>query len=113
MAATSCFSMMRTATKTCIFSWSIPKTANCALSRDVPFDATATTWTMRFDAAGNHLYMISSIERDKAAVVQVDWATGEERTLFESDRADVTDLISNSQSFEPEAVAVDPARQQW
>jgi dipeptidyl aminopeptidase/acylaminoacyl peptidase len=81
--------------------------------RDVPFDASSSTWAMRFDAAGNRLYMLSCIEHDKAAVVQVDWSTGAEHVLFQSERADVTGLIFNGRTFEPEAAAIDPARQQW
>ena len=81
--------------------------------RDVPFDASSNTWAMRFDAADNRLYMISSVEHDKAALVQVDWSTSEEHVLFKSERADVTSLIFNGRTFEPEAAGIDPGRQQW
>jgi hypothetical protein len=81
--------------------------------RDVPFDASWTTSTWTFDAAGKHLHMASCIEQDKAALVQIDWATGEQRILFEGPRADVTGGIFNARTFEPEAVCIDPARQQW
>ena len=57
--------------------------------------------------------MLSCIEHDKSALVRIDWSTGEERVLFKSERADVTDAIFNARSFEPEAVCIDAARQEW
>jgi dipeptidyl aminopeptidase/acylaminoacyl peptidase len=45
--------------------------------------------------------------------VRVDWSTGDETVLFESPCADVTDTIFDMRTFEPEAVAIDPGRQQW
>lgn len=81
--------------------------------RDVPFDASWTTRVMVFDAAGKHLHMLSCIEGDKTALVQTDWSTGEEYVLFHSQRADVTNLIFNARTSEPEAVGIDPARQEW
>lgn len=81
--------------------------------RDVPFEASWTTWPMRFDTTGKHLHMLSSIDHDKAALVRVDWSTGEQHVLFASDRADVTSLMFNRRTFEPQAVGIDPAKQQW
>ena len=81
--------------------------------RDVPYDANASTGVWMFDASCNHVYMNSSIAQDKSALVQIDWSTGEERVLFKSERADVTDIIFNARTFEPEAVCVDPGRQEW
>jgi acylaminoacyl-peptidase len=81
--------------------------------RDVPFDASWTTHVMSFDTTGTHLHMLSCIAQDKAALLRVDWPGGEETVLFESPRADVTDTILNMRTFEPEAVCIDPARQQW
>jgi dipeptidyl aminopeptidase/acylaminoacyl peptidase len=86
---------------------------NVAHWRDVPFDASWTTRAWTFDAAGKHLHMQSCIEQDKSALLRIDWATGEQKVLFESQIADVTDAIFNARTFEPEAVCIDPARQQW
>ena len=86
---------------------------NVAHWRDVPFEANGTTRTWTFDAAGKHLHMQSSIEQDKSALLRIDLATGEQKVLFESQIADVTDAIFNARTFEPEAVCIDPARQQW
>jgi dipeptidyl aminopeptidase/acylaminoacyl peptidase len=81
--------------------------------RDVAFDASWTTDVMSFDATGEQLYMLSCIAQDKSALVRVDWSTGDERVLFESARADVTEVILNARTFAPEAAAIDPGRQQW
>jgi dipeptidyl aminopeptidase/acylaminoacyl peptidase len=81
--------------------------------RDVPFDSSWSTRVWTFDIDCKHLHMNSSIERDKSALVQIDWSTGEERVLFESECADVTGAIFNARTFEPEAVYTDAARQEW
>lgn len=81
--------------------------------RDVPFDASWTTRVWHFDSDGTRLHMTSCIGRDKAALIQVDWTTGEERILFESDLADVSGVLFNARTFLPDAVAIDPGRQQW
>jgi dipeptidyl aminopeptidase/acylaminoacyl peptidase len=81
--------------------------------RDVPFEANWTTRVWTFDVAGKHLHLNTSIAQDKSALVRVDWSTGEESVLFTSVRADVTDAIFNARTFEPEAVCIDAARQQW
>ena len=81
--------------------------------RDIPFDANGTTRTWTFNAAGSHLHMASSVEQDKSALLQIDWATGKQSLLFGSERADVVDAIFNARTFEPEAVCVNAARQEW
>jgi dipeptidyl aminopeptidase/acylaminoacyl peptidase len=81
--------------------------------RDVPFDASRTTGVWGFDTSGKHLHMLSSIEHDKSALVRVDWSTGKESVLFASERADVGGAMFNARTFEPEAVYVDAARQEW
>jgi len=81
--------------------------------RDVPFDASWTTRVWSFDTSCKHLHMISCIERDKSALMQIDWSTGEQKVLFESQRADVVGGIFDARTFEPHAVHIDPARQEW
>jgi len=48
--------------------------------------------------------MISCIEQDKSALMQIDWSTGEQKVLFESQRADVVGGIFDARTFEPHAV---------
>ena len=54
--------------------------------------------------------MRSSIAQDKSALIRIDWSTGEERVLFGSERADITDAIFDARTFEPEAACIDPGR---
>ena len=81
--------------------------------RDVPYDAMMTTRLLSFDAAGRHLHMLSTLRHDKTVLLQIDWSTGEERVLFESERADITDAIFDVTTFEPDAVCIDPGRREW
>ena len=81
--------------------------------RDIPFGASHSTYLMAFDAASKYVHMLSSLQHDKAALLRIDWSTGDERVLFRSDHADVIDIISNAATFEPEAVCVDPGRRTW
>ena len=66
-----------------------------------------------FDAAGRHLYMLSSQRHDRAALLRVDRSTGEERLLFASERADPSEFILDGRTFEPKAVCVDAGRREW
>jgi dipeptidyl aminopeptidase/acylaminoacyl peptidase len=81
--------------------------------RDVPFETNATTGLWTFDAGGKHVHMCSCIEHDKSALIRIEWSTGEESVLFKSERADVTGGIFNARTFEPDAVCIDPGRQEW
>jgi acylaminoacyl-peptidase len=81
--------------------------------RDVPFEAFASTRLWTFDAGCNYLHMSSSLEYDKSALVRINWSTREEHILFKSEHADVTGGIFNARTFEPEAVCIDPGRQEW
>lgn len=81
--------------------------------RDVPYDANGTTRVWAFDASGKHLHMRSSIEHDKSTLVRIDWSTGEQTIMFSSPRADVSGAIFDIKTFEPQAVCVDAARQEW
>jgi dipeptidyl aminopeptidase/acylaminoacyl peptidase len=86
---------------------------NVAPWRDVPFEASAATRILTFDRHCKHVHMLSCIEQDKSALMRIDWSGGEESLVFRSARADVTDAIFSARSFEPQAVCVDAARQEW
>lgn len=80
---------------------------------DVPYEANLSTGPWRFDANGRYLHMQSSLERDKSALLRIDWSTGEETELFTSKHADVTGGIFDARTFEPQAVCIDPGRREW
>ena len=81
--------------------------------RDVPYADMVTTRLMRFDAAGRHLHLLSSLDHNTSGLVRIDWSNGDERILFRSEGADVTDAIFNAKTFEAEAVCIDPGRREW
>jgi acylaminoacyl-peptidase len=81
--------------------------------RDTSYEAYISTRPWNFDAEGNYLHMTSSVTHDKSALLSINWSTGDERILFASDRADVTGAIFNTRTLEPEAVCIDPGRQEW
>jgi len=76
------------------------------------FEFVGLDWRS-FDTSCKHLHMISCIEQDKSALMQIDWSTGKQKVLFESQRADVVGGIFDARTFEPHAVQIDPARQEW
>jgi len=54
-----------------------------------------TTHPVCFTRDGKTLYTISSIGRDKAALLAMDWASGTERLLAEHSKADISRIVSN------------------
>ena len=48
-----------------------------------------TTYSIGFTRDGNTLYCISSIGRDKAALLAIDWPTGKQSVLAEHPKADI------------------------
>lgn len=80
---------------------------------DVPYEASIGTRAWTFDVTGNQLHLFSCLGRETAALVQMDWRTGEERALFESAAADVTGWIWDARTLRPVAAAIDPGRQAW
>ena len=83
---------------------------------NVPQADSMTTQPEGFNKAGDKLYGVSSIGRDKAALVY--WnpvkGGGEKPTvIFESDKADVSGGVGNPDTYEPEAVSVNYLRPEW
>jgi dipeptidyl aminopeptidase/acylaminoacyl peptidase len=75
-----------------------------------------TTQPGGFNKAGDKLYGGSSLGRDKAALVYWNPVPGggdNPIVVFESDKADVSGAISNPDTYEPEAVAVNYLRPEW
>jgi dipeptidyl aminopeptidase/acylaminoacyl peptidase len=62
-----------------------------------------TTHTLGFTRDGATLYGLSSIGRDRAALIATDWKTGGEQVLAEHPRADIGSVLTNPQTFVIEA----------
>lgn len=81
--------------------------------RFIPFDDSFGTGFYCFNRSGSHLLGLSSIGRDKAAVVRIDMATDEEAVLAEHRNADLGEAMFNPETFEIDAVAVTHIRKEW
>jgi dipeptidyl aminopeptidase/acylaminoacyl peptidase len=70
-------------------------------------DDSLTTRPVVVEEGGNSALMLSSIGRDKAALLRVDLASGKQTVVGESDKADVSDVWLEPRSRRPEAFAVE------
>ncbi|MEJ2325502.1 MAG: S9 family peptidase [Chromatiaceae bacterium] len=77
-----------------------------------PEDAISTR-IVGFDQSGKTLYLIDSRQRDKAALAAVDMQTGRRTVLFETERADVGEVLRHPATREPEAVSYTYERKRW
>ncbi len=66
-----------------------------------------------FTKDGRSLYLMSSIGRDTAAVVEKSLADGREKVLAVSDEVDAGDVLINPRRYVVEAVAFSPSRTHW
>jgi len=72
-----------------------------------------TTYPVGFTRDGKTFYRVSSIGRDKAALLAVDWQTGEERLLAEHPKADIGRVLLHPQTFVAQAVSARYMRNDW
>lgn len=63
--------------------------------------------------AGDAWYLLSSIGRDKGAMVRVDWASGEERVIASHPKADISHGILDPRTRELTAAYAEHVRGQW
>jgi acylaminoacyl-peptidase len=81
---------------------------------DIPYADEMTTWPLFFNASGDAFAMMSSLGRDRAALVSVDVVTRTETVLAEHDQADVgANHIWNPISYRIDAAAAIYLRQEW
>jgi acylaminoacyl-peptidase len=82
--------------------------------RDIPVADEWTTWPIMFDRAGDALMMMSSLGRDRAALVRIDMASGAETVVAEHDKADLGAWrLWNPHTLEIDAVGATYLRQEW
>lgn len=72
-----------------------------------------TTSPIGFDKSGEKLYMLDSRGRNTAALTEVDLETGESKVLAESDKADISEVISHPTDNTIQAVAYTFARREF
>jgi dipeptidyl aminopeptidase/acylaminoacyl peptidase len=70
-------------------------------------DDSLTTRPVVVEEGGDTALLLSSIGRDKAALVRVDLTSGKQTVIGESDQADVSDVWLDPRTRRPEAFAVE------
>ncbi len=81
--------------------------------RTVEHEDDLTTSIIGFTRDGKSLYGLSSIGRDKSALVVTDWATGKESVLAEHPKADIWGLMTHPETFVAEAAAAEYLTLDW
>jgi dipeptidyl aminopeptidase/acylaminoacyl peptidase len=72
-----------------------------------------TTRFRSFSRDGGTIYVISSIGRDRAALIARDWQTGVEEVLAEHPKADISSVITNPATGVAEAAAAEHLDRDW
>jgi len=81
---------------------------------DVPHADELTTWPLAFNRAGDAWYMMSSLGRNRAALIRVDQRLGKPTVLVEHDKVDLGVMqIWNPVTYEIDAVDANHVRQKW
>lgn len=69
--------------------------------------------SLTFTKDGRSLFLISSLDRDTAAVVVREVETGKERVIASSDEVDAGDVVIHPRKYIVEAVSFSPGRTSW
>lgn len=69
-----------------------------------------TTQPLVIEGNGRNALMVSAVNRDKAALVRIDLATGKETVIGQSDKADVSGVWTHPRTHEPQAYTVEYLR---
>ena len=72
-----------------------------------------TTNAIGLNAAGDSVYMLSSVGRERAALISVNLATGQSTVIGENDRADVGMVMIHPTTFEVLAYSANYLRNEW
>jgi acetyl esterase/lipase len=72
-----------------------------------------TTHPVGFTRDGTTLYNISSVGRDKAALLAMDWRSGTETVLAEHPKADIGGILVHPTTFVAEAAAAEYVQLDW
>ena len=81
---------------------------------DIPHADEITTWPLAFNHGGDAWYMMSSLGRDRAALMRVDQRLGRPTVLAEHHKVDLGVIrIWNPVTYEIDAVDANHVRQEW
>ena len=79
----------------------------------VSHDDSMGTSFLTINAAGDSLFAFSSIGRDKAALLKVDWNTGRQTVLAEHAKADIATVLIDPTTDEVEAAGAIHEKLEW
>ncbi len=80
---------------------------------DIPSEDMLNTNIVQFSRDNDTVYMIDSRDRNLAAGVAVDLTTGERRVLVEPEKADLSNIIVDNETYEPIAYATNYLQEEW
>ncbi|MEO0815195.1 MAG: prolyl oligopeptidase family serine peptidase, partial [Myxococcota bacterium] len=79
----------------------------------IPYEDAWNTSVIGFGSGGSDFYAVESIGRDKAALVQVEFATGKRTVIGESEKADVSGVAQHPVTRQVEAFSANYLRVEW
>lgn len=80
---------------------------------EVPQADSLTTSSLFFTEDGSGIYMLSSVDRDTAALYLIDLETGEQTLMAENELADIGEVVSDPLTNEIYAVNFEYTRSEW
>ena len=83
------------------------------LFADIPSEDMLNTNVFGFSRDNNTVYMIDSRERNVAAGVAVDLESGARRTIVAPEKADLSGILTDNETYEPIAYSVNYLQEEW
>jgi len=80
---------------------------------DIPSEDMLNTNVFGFSRDNNTVYMVDSRERNVAAGVAVDLESGERRTIVAPEKADLSGILTDNETYEPIAYSVNYLQEEW
>ncbi len=80
---------------------------------DIPSEDMLSTNVAGFSRDNNRLFMIDSRDRNTAAGVAVDLITGERTVIVEPEKADLSGVLTDNETYEPIAYSVNYLKNEW
>lgn len=80
---------------------------------EIPAEYALSSRPLAIETGGRSFLMLDSTQRDRAALVRVDMASGVRTVLGESERADVAEAWLDPATSAPEGFAVEYLRREW
>jgi len=81
--------------------------------RTIEHEDDLTTYPVAFTEDAGTLYWISSVGRDRAALLAMEWPAGQERVIAEHPRADISRVLTNPRTGTVEAVGARYVKLDW